>query len=267
MIINSSFEEPVVQSNEILMSFIIPVFNQSNLTKTALKSLSSLSSNYEIIIIDNNSTDDTAEVVMETLERWPKNKSKLVYICNPENLIHSGGCNKGFKEARGKHICFLNNDIMFAGKDPDFWPTFLIEWTEKGYLVGPTAGHLDDDFSFIKEDNELSGNLSKNDYLSGWCLAGSKETFDKLRLNKFFNSKTKQMEDGLCFGPWNEYFPMYFNDYEISDRAKKLQIPLKIVSVPLVHLGKQTTKKLNNVSELYLEGKNKIMSKYEKYNN
>ena len=67
MIINSSFEEPVVQSNEILMSFIIPVFNQSNLTKTALKSLSSLSSNYEIIIIDNNSTDDTAEVVMETL--------------------------------------------------------------------------------------------------------------------------------------------------------------------------------------------------------
>ena len=75
------------------------------------------------------------------------------------------------------------------------------------------------------------------------------------------------MEDGLCFGPWNEYFPMYFNDYEISDRAKKLQIPLKIVSVPLVHLGKQTTKKLNNVSELYLEGKNKIMSKYEKYNN
>ncbi len=46
------------------------------------------------------------------------------------------------------------------------------------------------------------------------------------KMVKNISKKNQQMEDGLCFGPWNEYFPMYFNDYEISDRAKKLQIPL-----------------------------------------
>ena len=42
-----------------ILSIVIPVFNKFNFTKACLSDLSKLSSDHEIIIVDNGSTDET----------------------------------------------------------------------------------------------------------------------------------------------------------------------------------------------------------------
>ena len=53
---------------------------------------------YEIILVDNKSTDETAELL--------KKIDNIVQIVNNENLGFILGCNKGAKEGRGKYFLF-----------------------------------------------------------------------------------------------------------------------------------------------------------------
>ena len=99
-------------------------------------------------------------------------------------------------------------------------------------------GQLDSNFNFMREANvELMG----NSYLSGWCVASSRTNWNKLA--KHNDNKV-----------WNENLPFYFNDGDLSFRAKKLSIPLKILTIPVVHFGKISASQ-QNIQKLYLDGK------------
>lgn len=233
----------------ILLSIIIPCYNNSNFTKAALNDLLRLPSNCEIIIVDNASTDDTEEMVNKFFSE-KRDGARLIYVQCPKNLLHSGGCNKGYKHSFGKHVIFLNNDIRI--KSNYFtWIDSIIESCEKGYLVGLNGGLLTNDFDFIKETDRVYDD--KMFYLSGWCLAGSRETFDKLILDHYVDDVTREIKDGKSWGPWEERL-FYFNDFDLTIRAKKLSIPLQIQTAPVVHFGKATTKKMN-IQKLYLDSK------------
>ena len=86
------------------VSVVIVNYNGKSLLDTLLKSISKLSyKNYEIIVVDNNSTDGSQEFVRKTYK-----KAKLVE--NKNNLGYSG-INSALKFCNGKFILFLNNDI------------------------------------------------------------------------------------------------------------------------------------------------------------
>src|SRR5690606_28797037 len=100
----------------------------------------------------------------------------ITVISLSENLGFAKACNLGYEAADSDNVLFLNNDIRVQS-DYTNWTDRLISSCDKG-LVGPTMGQINNkDFSFIKEDNKVLGGLS---YLSGWCLAGSKEIFNQL---------------------------------------------------------------------------------------
>ena len=63
-------------------------------------------------------------------------------------------------------------------------------------------------------------------------------------------------------GPFEESFKTYFEDSDLSFRAKQLGMNLKIVPVPVVHFGKATTKKLG-VQGLYESAKQKAKEKWK----
>jgi hypothetical protein len=56
---------------------------------------------------------------------------------------------------------------------------------------------------------------------------------------------------------------MYFNDGDLSFRARKLNIKMDLISLPVVHFGKISSSQLN-VNKLYNEGKKIFCKKWLK---
>ena len=92
-----------------LVSIIIPVFNQIKFTSSCLEALfqnTPLERIYEVIIVDNASSDGTREFLKEARKRYPKLKT----LTNKENLLFAKACNQGADIAGGDYLVFLNND-------------------------------------------------------------------------------------------------------------------------------------------------------------
>lgn len=224
----------------INLSIILVCYNKWNFTKLCLNDLSKLPEDNEIILIDNASTDETNKEIKLL-------NSKINYIKNDENIFHSKACNQGAKIATGENILFLNNDIRVRSNH-DNWTENLIEACQNtNGLVGPTMGLLDKDLNFVKEVNQQ---LTGNSYLSGWCVAAKREVWDKIKINN-----TDQI--------WSEDLPFYFNDGDLSFRARQKKISLNVISLPdIVHFGKVSAAQIN-VHKLYNEGRNIFIKKWK----
>ena len=87
------------------VSVIIPTYNSSHVLKKCLESLSSSSfKDYEVIVVDDNSTDKTKDVV----EKYPK----VLYFKNNKNLGPAKSRNEGARHANGKYLLFIDADCV-----------------------------------------------------------------------------------------------------------------------------------------------------------
>lgn len=94
------------------ISIVIVNWNGKKWLKKCLDSLTHQDyKNYEIILVDNNSQDDSVKFVK-------KNYSSVIIVESKKNLGFAGGNNLGIKKAQGKYILLLNNDT----------------WVEKNFL-------------------------------------------------------------------------------------------------------------------------------------
>jgi len=230
-----------------VLSIVIPVFNKWNFTKSCLRDLSQLPSDHEIIIIDNASSDATQKEMRE-LEHSLQMKDTLVYHRNEENTFHSKACNQGFRLAKGNAILFLNNDIRIKCNATNWTKVIIDNCNSSNGLVGPTMGQLDANFNFVREANQQ---LSGNSYIGGWCVAAKREVWAQLDMDG-----TGQI--------WNEKFPMYFNDADLSFRARKKKIPLTVIPLTdAVHFGKVSAAQIN-IAKLYAEGRQVFLKHWSK---
>ena len=96
-------------SNKPLISIVIPSYNHGHLIARAIKSvLAQTYSNWEAIIVDNHSTDQTKEVI----SRFKDNRIKFIEINNDGIIALSR--NKGIKIAEGQWIAFLDSDDWWS---------------------------------------------------------------------------------------------------------------------------------------------------------
>lgn len=203
------------------LSICICVYNKFNFTKNILADLSYLPFNHQIVIVDNNSSDETRNQL--------ENSKEIIYYRFDVNHGFAVGSNKAYQLSDAENILFLNNDVRVKSNKEN-WTKEIIEKCSSG-LVGPTFGLLNKDLSFNKEVNQYIDN--KYSYLSGWCLGSSKEIFDKLIIKNYI-------------GPFSEEFGIaYFEDTDLSFRAKIQNIKFQVVDIPVVHFGKQTSSQLN----------------------
>lgn len=99
-----------------LVSIIIPTYNRAHIIVETLDSIKSQTfENWECIVVDDGSTDNTKEV----LENYSKNDKRFIYIKRPSNLIKGANAcrNYGFKLSQGQYInWFDSDDIMHSNK-------------------------------------------------------------------------------------------------------------------------------------------------------
>ena len=104
------------------VSIIIPTWNLVDYLRECLSKIvanTTTGLTYEIIVVDNGSTDATpeflgSEKLAEILRRHAIKGLRV--ITNETNLGYGPACNQGIEAAGGEVICFLNNDVEEIGR-------------------------------------------------------------------------------------------------------------------------------------------------------
>ncbi len=95
-----------MSSETPIISIIVPTYNRGHLIeKTILSLLSQTDNRYEIIIVDDGSTDDTESIVASYLS------DKLFYY-KKENVERAAARNFGTQKARGEYINWFDSDDL-----------------------------------------------------------------------------------------------------------------------------------------------------------
>ena len=180
-----------------LVSVVIPTYNSAEFLVEALDSVSEQTyNNYEVVLIDDGSTDNTKEVV----EAY-RSRIKLNYIYQ-ENQGVAAARNRGIAAAKGELIAFLDADDLFLPFKLQQQIAIFEAQPEVGMVV--SGWHLTDERGAIVRDVELWHNLPQLD-LATWLywkpVLPSATMIRRRWLDRVggFPSKTIPVEDVDCF--------------------------------------------------------------------
>jgi dolichol-phosphate mannosyltransferase len=117
--------------NKIAISVVVPVFNEVGnikvLVDRIILALSSLNSSYEIIFIDDGSTDGTYEL----LHVMRSNNANIKSIHFSRNFGHQAAINAGIESSAGEIVVTMDADLQHP---PELIPK-MIEELKKGYDI------------------------------------------------------------------------------------------------------------------------------------
>jgi glycosyltransferase involved in cell wall biosynthesis len=129
------------------VSVIIPTYNRLPMLKEAIHSvLNQNFEDFELIVVDDGSTDETAEEIR-------KYGGRVKLLHHSENRGVSAARNRGILHARGKYIAFLDSDdlwvkgklkiqVAFLDENPHYPLCYTDEiWIRRGKRVNPMVKH------------------------------------------------------------------------------------------------------------------------------
>lgn len=197
----------MTKETEPLVSVIILNYNAGNLLLDCVESILLTNyANYEIIVVDNVSTDGSHKTCKEKFK-------EITLIENKENLGYCEGNNVGIRSAKGDFLVILNPDtivdpnwlqeLMSAYKiygDGLYQPKILATTDHKMLLsTGQTLNLFGFGYSRSKgeEDKKQFENLEEINYASGTCLFTSSKTMRELAM---FDSFLFAYHDDLDLG-------------------------------------------------------------------
>ena len=108
----------------MLVSIIMPTYNCGQYICTAIDSvLAQTVSDWEMQIVDDCSTDDTASVLRPYLEQYPN----IHYTCLPSNAGPAAARTEAMIRATGKYLAFLDSDDIWMPEKLEKQLTFMKE--------------------------------------------------------------------------------------------------------------------------------------------
>ncbi|HIE08163.1 MAG TPA: glycosyltransferase family 2 protein, partial [Desulfarculaceae bacterium] len=132
-----------------LVSVVIPTFNRAAAVSRAVRSV--LAQTYpeiEIIVVDDGSTDNSAELLRHEFGM------QIKLLCLPRNHGVSYARNRGFELSRGSFVAFLDSDDLWSPEKTERQLTFMQArpdllisqtdeiWIRHGKRVNPCRHHL-----------------------------------------------------------------------------------------------------------------------------
>jgi len=260
-----------ILNNLPFVSIIILNYNKSDLLIICLQSLLNITDykSYEIVIIDNGSTDDSQQVINKL---YAKN-GKIKIVFNDKNLGYAEGNNVGIKYISNdaKYVVILNNDTLIEEK---YWLLNLVEFLEEHDYVG--------------EAQPVILNLDQNPpNLYGYQMNVFGTFFPIIEISdKIINSS--QQKYNFCFsalgaaiivrrdiidkiGLFNERFFLDYEDADLSWRIRLYGYSVVCVHSSFVcHMRRATVNSFTKLSVLHFhDTKNRLymmLLNYDKIN-
>lgn len=237
--------------NPIMVSFVIPVYNAQNYLRECLESILKINShNYEIILIDDGSSDDSRIICEEY------SKKKCVHLFVQQNKGVSAARNVGIREAKGKYVTFVDSDDKICLLDFSFLETGL-----DLYCLG--MSRFKDDFvtriSFKEEKNIYKQFVKYPAYMNSMC----NKFFKRQKLiewNIRMDEAQKYREDMLFVvsfiinEPKVEYIDCKYYLYRMNPNSASK----KIVSLEIINNNIESCNKIL----LLLDGRSKVLKEY-----
>ncbi|MCK5614502.1 glycosyltransferase family 2 protein [Candidatus Pacearchaeota archaeon] len=247
----------------IKLSIALVNWNSCDLTRNCIESIIRNVDDipYEIIVVDNNSTDGSIQMI-------ENNFPNAILIKNKDNLGFAEANNQAFDVSQGEYFLLLNTDTIVHDKAIQKMIGFL----EQNPKVGAVTCKL------LNSDGSIQYNMHRTfptfiKIISGFIYKNlglrSKWAEDYLMLNNQFD-KTEKIEQaaGACIlletETLNEIgglfdsqkYPLYFNDVDLCYRLYKNGFPVYLMhDAVITHLKGQSIKKLNffkNKKELFI---------------
>ena len=201
------------KSSEPFFSILVPTYNQVRYLPEALNSLLSQTyDDWEAIVVNDGSTDETAKV----MKRYAA-KDARIRIFHKENGGVASALNEGLRNARGQWICWLSSDDFFEPnklsvhlqaikENPDvgFFHTHYFVLVEKTGTIAPEKLNLKA-FNPLLELKVLK--FFEHNYINGISIAINRKIFDDVG---YFD---EQYRNGQDFDMWlriSRYYRLHF---------------------------------------------------------
>ena len=180
----------------MLFSVVIPAYNrEKEITRAVNSVLNQTCQDFEIIIVDDGSTDNTCDVIKSI------NDKRIRYV----KQVNSGASvarNTGITEARGKYVSFLDSD--------DEWLPQMLEMQLAKFLENRNVGFVysrlkkkkingeTEDFCIVGYNGNVYPNILKQGFLAPTSvISGKKELF--LEVGGFDSKLPASQDDDICF--------------------------------------------------------------------
>jgi len=229
------------------VSVIFVNYNTCKLTVDAIVSVYKHTKkiNFEIIIVDNNSIDDSVKVLKE-------NYPEIILIENKRNIGFGQANNQGMAIAQGKYYFLLNTDTYLVNNAIELFFDFMKK--KENTAVAVVGGEL----VRANGDSCVSWGYFPNFKLfvkgSIWRHFYKKEFYDSEVLNPVYTDNRNPYEvdyvSGANFfvrseiikkvGGFDKCFFLYFEETELVMRIKRKIEGAKVIVLPqakIVHLG------------------------------
>ena len=209
------------------LSIITLTYNNLEYTKKYIDSLYKYTDDFELIVVDNGSTDGTKEYLNSLTGNVKK-------IFNDNNLGFSKGNNQGLNVAEGEYIAFLNNDILLS---PNWF-----EETEKIFIRENAA------FVSPRQVNPHFDDVNENNYIEYWNKNNKYEKdFQKTFDDCSFSCVVTKSNVIKQIGNFDEnYTPAFFEDNDIKYRAIENGFDIYVSNrACFFHYGSVTSGRLN----------------------
>ncbi len=208
-------------------SIVLPVYNEEDNLKTLadgiLNAMTSVTKSYEVIFVDDGSTDGSQEVLKKLCDQYPTFRG-LVF---QENCGQTAAFDAGFRNAKGKVIITMDADLQY---DPGDIPSLLKKLDESDAVCGYRANRAD---TWVKRISSIIANYVRNKLSDesirdvGCSLkAFKKECLDNVKLfegmHRFFPTLIKMEGYKVVEVPVNHFPRKYgYSKYSIQNRILK----------------------------------------------
>jgi glycosyltransferase involved in cell wall biosynthesis len=216
-------------SNQPLVSIIIPTYNRAHLIGETLDSvLAQTYENWECIIVDDGSRDNTDEVVGE----YTQTDSRFKYYHRPEEHLPggNGARNYGFKMSQGEYVNWFDSDDLMVAEKLEL--NMQIVYNRDANFVIDKFVNFEHKANVNKEKIKVE-EIKLRDYIIhkvfwGTCNITVKKNFvEKI----FFNETLKTGQEYnffvkiICFNNWDKGF--FINNNLVLRRIHKESIQQK----------------------------------------
>ncbi|MEW5694050.1 MAG: glycosyltransferase family 2 protein [Candidatus Hydrogenedentota bacterium] len=191
-----SFKRVRNLNEEVKISVVVPTYNYAKFLPQCIQSvINQTFKDWELIIVDDGSTDNTEEIVKKIIKKNKKYRIYYYKINGPSGT--SVPLNYGIRKARGKYIAWLSADDYFEPEKLKIQYEFMSKNTEYD-MCHTWANIVDDNGKIIQV---YKPEINKNQYLQllvqECIIHGSTVLIKKVAVkeNNFFIDKSKSIPD------------------------------------------------------------------------